>query len=247
MGYDPKVSNWLSVDPIALYDPIDETEHYLDGQHNGGYFNPTNLSVYGYTYQNPIKFVDPNGKQNVPGAIWGGLKGATKEAFTQLITHGVKHYVQHGTTSGLMESYQNDFEFNLSDIGLESSKESLKGATGLALFKDGLKAISIVKNAAEDSNISLLGDEKSGKISIFNILDKGNEKTLRDFGTSLFYKSIEELFIDSDKLNLNSTNVPEKIFDEIIKYSTELLGKGIMELSDEILDHSLNQAILENQ
>ena len=54
---------WLSVDPIALYDPINETEHYIDGQHNGGYFNPRNTSVYGYTYQNPVKYVDPNGKQ----------------------------------------------------------------------------------------------------------------------------------------------------------------------------------------
>lgn len=51
------------MDPIALYDPINEVEHYLDGQHNGGYFNPRNTLVYGCTYQNPIIYVDPNGKQ----------------------------------------------------------------------------------------------------------------------------------------------------------------------------------------
>jgi RHS repeat-associated protein len=61
--YNPKISNWLSVDPIALYDPIQQTEHYIDGEHNGGYYNPKNMSVYGYTYQNPIVWVDPNGKQ----------------------------------------------------------------------------------------------------------------------------------------------------------------------------------------
>src|SRR5690606_26824073 len=61
--YNPRVSNWLSVDPIALWQPVQEIEHYIEGQHNGGYFNPKNMSVYGYTYQNPVRYVDPNGKQ----------------------------------------------------------------------------------------------------------------------------------------------------------------------------------------
>lgn len=54
---------WLSVDPLALWQPVQESEHYILGQHNGGYFNPKNMSVYGYTYQNPIVYIDPNGKQ----------------------------------------------------------------------------------------------------------------------------------------------------------------------------------------
>src|SRR5690606_21767978 len=61
--YNPRTSVWLSVDPIALWQPVQEVEHYIEGQHNGGYFNPKNMSVYGYTYQNPIIYVDPNGKQ----------------------------------------------------------------------------------------------------------------------------------------------------------------------------------------
>ena len=40
-----------------------ETEHYIDGQHNGGVFNSFNLNTYGYCYQNPVLYVDPNGKQ----------------------------------------------------------------------------------------------------------------------------------------------------------------------------------------
>ena len=55
---------WLSVDPIALYDLVKEVEHYIDEEYNQGYFNPRNTSVYGYAYQNPILYVDPNGKQN---------------------------------------------------------------------------------------------------------------------------------------------------------------------------------------
>jgi len=51
------------VDPLILYNPVREVESYLDGQHNGGVFSPKNLSVYGYTYQNPLIYTDPNGKQ----------------------------------------------------------------------------------------------------------------------------------------------------------------------------------------
>ena len=46
-----------------------ETEFYGDGQHNGGVFFWGNLNPYIYTYQNPIKYIDPNGKQTVSGWI----------------------------------------------------------------------------------------------------------------------------------------------------------------------------------
>ncbi len=54
---------WLSTDPLSGYNPIFETEHYIDGQHNGGVYNSFNHNTYGYCYQNPIVLVDPNGKQ----------------------------------------------------------------------------------------------------------------------------------------------------------------------------------------
>ena len=60
---DMKTSLWLNTDPLSGYNPIKEHEHYIDGQHNGGVFNPMNLNTYGYTYQNPIRYIDPNGKQ----------------------------------------------------------------------------------------------------------------------------------------------------------------------------------------
>lgn len=75
--YDPRLSVWLSIDPLASYDPINNSEHYIDGQHNGGVFNAMNLNVYGYTYQNPLRYVDPNGKQ-VDVVITNEVVGTTQ-------------------------------------------------------------------------------------------------------------------------------------------------------------------------
>ncbi len=61
--YDPRTSTSKSVYPLATYDPIMNVEQYVDGQHNNGVFNSGNLAVYGYTYQNPVRFIDSNGKQ----------------------------------------------------------------------------------------------------------------------------------------------------------------------------------------
>ncbi|WP_317614906.1 RHS repeat-associated core domain-containing protein [Apibacter adventoris] len=61
--YNPRESVWLSTDPLSGYNPIMETEHYIDGQHNRGVFNSKNHNTYGYCYQNPVVLIDTNGKQ----------------------------------------------------------------------------------------------------------------------------------------------------------------------------------------
>ena len=60
--YDSRLVVWISVDPISNYNPTNE-ENYLDGEHNSGIYNNFNLNPYGYCYQNPVKLIDPNGKQ----------------------------------------------------------------------------------------------------------------------------------------------------------------------------------------
>ncbi|WP_288376997.1 SpvB/TcaC N-terminal domain-containing protein [uncultured Chryseobacterium sp.] len=70
--YNPRISLWLNVDPLADYNPFYNDEHYIDGEHNGGVFNSGNGNPYIYCYQNPVIFIDPNGRQGyfmTPGNI----------------------------------------------------------------------------------------------------------------------------------------------------------------------------------
>ena len=60
--YEPRLSLWVSVDPISNYDPRNN-ENYLDGEHNNGVYNSYNFFPYEYCYQNPLHYIDPNGKQ----------------------------------------------------------------------------------------------------------------------------------------------------------------------------------------
>jgi hypothetical protein len=89
---DPKTSRWLSADPaLGEYIPAapvnDETRRRngnLPGM--GGIFNMVNLHVYHYAGNNPVKYVDPNGREIVSfvafynmSKIEGKLGNSTKE------------------------------------------------------------------------------------------------------------------------------------------------------------------------
>ena len=51
--YDPRTSVWQSPDPIL--------DSYMSGETNGGVFNPHNMKLYSYTYNNPVNYTDPTG------------------------------------------------------------------------------------------------------------------------------------------------------------------------------------------
>lgn len=76
--YNPRVSLWLNVDPLADVNYHMNDEAYMNGEHNGGVYNSFNNNPYIYCYQNPVRYIDPNGKQ--VDAIKKGLEnmwGAT--------------------------------------------------------------------------------------------------------------------------------------------------------------------------
>lgn len=65
--YDPRTSVWQSPDPIL--------DTYMNGQANGGIYNPHNLKLYTYTYNNPVNLSDPNGEIGIFGAFVGAIAG----------------------------------------------------------------------------------------------------------------------------------------------------------------------------
>ena len=87
--YDPRVSLWLNVDPMMLRDEAMDDED----SSNGGVFNPMNNAVYTFSYQNPVKYVDPDGEcpnciTAAGGALVGGFIGGVVEAGMQLYKDG---------------------------------------------------------------------------------------------------------------------------------------------------------------
>ena len=93
---DPKYSRWLSGDP-ALNDYIpkapinDEAKKHnenLPGM--GGVFNTVNLHVYHYAGNNPVKYVDPDGR-----SVWAEIDSEIKSIIDKLYNDSPtfkKHY-----------------------------------------------------------------------------------------------------------------------------------------------------------
>ena len=143
---DMKISLWLNTDPLSGYNPIQETEHYIDGQHNSGVFNPMNLNTYGYTYQNPVIYIDPNGKQSKFWTrFWGGaqmLGGAV-----EVVGSGVGEYFSGGTATPLMVP----LFLNGVDNFQAGARQLWTGETTNTLLHTGTKAGAEALGASEQN------------------------------------------------------------------------------------------------
>ena len=65
---DPRYSRWISTDP-ALGEYIPSAGKDISKLPSEGIYNPFSQSLFNYSNNNPIKYVDPNGKNPVAAAI----------------------------------------------------------------------------------------------------------------------------------------------------------------------------------
>jgi uncharacterized protein RhaS with RHS repeats len=77
--YDPKISSWISTDPIIneylpssdqLFFPEEVLDPYAKLRGIGGVYNDKNINLYHYAGWNPIKYTDPNGTDTYFDKNW---------------------------------------------------------------------------------------------------------------------------------------------------------------------------------
>ena len=145
--YEPRLSLWMSTDPLATYSPFND-ENYIDGEHNNGVFNGMNNNPYIYCYQSPVKLFDPNGKQVI---------------------------AVHGTFSNA-ETWENPdaiFNYCKSEFGNSEKNFSFKWSGGnfsslrtLAAFKLVNHVRLLRKHIDKKEPITLVGHSHGGNVSI---------------------------------------------------------------------------------
>ncbi|MXP05566.1 RHS repeat-associated core domain-containing protein, partial [Apibacter sp. B3546] len=250
--YNPRESVWLSTDPLSGYNPVMETEHYIDGQHNEGVYNSFNLNTYGYCYQSPIILIDPNGKQ-VWTRILGGVKAvggalemvaggallvtpeptmATKAAGVVVAVHGADV-----ASSGLRQMWTGEEESSLTSQGLQAagmSKQnaeivdasiSIIGSGGAGLISNTSKAGNI---SGAVSNYSKIGS--TGKVGEDALKLLGGESQV-PFKTSKGMRYIDQLVGNSaHESKVGYTTLSKGVQKQIMK-DADLIQKGQIESS----------------
>lgn len=123
-------------------------EFYFDGDHNGGIYNSKNLNVYGYCYQNPILFYDPNGKQS---KFWTRTIGAVQMigGVVEAVVGGVGGVVTAETGVGAVVGYA------VLAIGCDNTvagfNQMITGESQSTLLHKGVKATASVAGANENT------------------------------------------------------------------------------------------------
>lgn len=220
--YNPRLSIWYGVDPLAVYNPVMETQFYGDGQHNGGVYNLGNLNPYIYTYQNPIKYIDPNGKQTVPMALQGFTSTAATGGSlgTGIMSGGFAALPVAGiiilyNSDQLMRRFNANRAWQENHITLKEQKEAYLQENYPAAEKDNLIARSFPRD--EQKGMTILN---SNKAKLSNAKLRGINDKLREIDAG---KSDGHAYLNDGRDG--SEILPKKGENGNIDYTTYDLNK----------------------
>lgn len=240
-NYDPAISRWLNPDPLLNdlkftfndndVDEDDREEVYkaitTKLETGDGIYNTDNLNPYGYGYNNPVSFDDPDGR--CPGCFIGGILGAAADYGMQVASN----YMQG--SSGMDAWTKN---INVSSIALSAAEGALTQG-GSAVRKLAVKGVVLAANNVVEVKTSNTGKivtktETNAKNVVKNmVVDATVNKATKGMGN----KGVKEL----SKVGVNK-GVVAKAVKSTIKASggkvTSKVNQNVKAASKEVINQT---------
>ena len=203
-NYMPDLGRWTQIDPLfndlkfandnsQVDDEDDQEEVYMsiinDLEIGGGIYNTDNLNPYGYGYNNPVSFDDPDGR--CP-ACWGALIGAGVDIALQMTSNAVQG--------------KDLTDINWKQVGVSAVAGAISGGiSSISQIKNASTVVKIGVEVATDTGISVGSQAiKDGKVSL--------KKTAIDVGAGQLIgrgvgKVVEKRLVNSAKAKQLQANV----------------------------------------
>jgi RHS repeat-associated protein len=138
--YDNRLGKWLSLDPLQFKHP--------------------NLNPYGYCRNNPVIFVDPDGKDFVISSTDGGAPDASAIRFFNLLNERCGGVFQMDLSNGVVTNKLTIEKVTDNKVSQELAKQ----------VQAGISSPQIIKNRIVDnSNETTIDSYESGKIDVKDI------------------------------------------------------------------------------
>lgn len=173
-NYMPDIGRWSQSDPLLNdlkfahdindVDEDDKEAVYMsiinDFEVGGGIYNTDNLNPYGYGYNNPVSFDDPDGR--CPSCIWGAVIGAA-------VDYGLQVAVNYAEGKSGSSAWT---DVSLTSIAVSAGAGALSGGiSSLNQYKNAARGVKIAVDVATDTGVSVTSQAiKDGKVSVGSTL-----------------------------------------------------------------------------